>query len=536
MAIGSLGSLGAIAYDIIANDETEAGTKSAADRFSQVSSAAGAAATAIGGATVLLTDSARKTNAALGVTALSLGATGAEMRELALSTTNVTFPIEEVTATFDLLARAGMRNQEEIAATATAFDTLGDAIGLPASQVTSTLIPAFNAFNIPLENAADHTDAFTHLVRNTTVDLGDFSTTMKYLTPDLDALGLGLNDTVAIMEALADKGIQGSAATRQFRTAVTAADGDLSELYASLGITADEVGHYCDAVDAAEGMTQAFADAANEQYGRVDKLKQSWEEWTLRLGSALGPLEDVGAALAVGGPLMMGLGGLSNLLPVLSTIHIPALGGALTTLAMNPVVLIVGGIVLAAFALWELEKRFGLVSKAVDFISGRLDYFASWLRGAFQGTLGSAADTVRWFADALNLVWDGLGWAADLAWGGMVDTIRGHLNFLIGLVNTFIGLWNRIKFDVPSVDLPLVGRVGGFSVGVPTIPEIPLLAEGGIVTEPTLAMIGEAGPEAVIPFDRLGQGRNITIKIEGVDVNEVAGRIVRIIRREIGVR
>jgi len=31
------------------------------------------------------------------------------------------------------------------------------------------------------------------------------------------------------------------------------------------------------------------------------------------------------------------------------------------------------------------------------------------------------------------------------------------------------------------------------------------LAEGGIVTGPTPAMIGEAGPEAVIPLDRLNE-------------------------------
>ena len=32
------------------------------------------------------------------------------------------------------------------------------------------------------------------------------------------------------------------------------------------------------------------------------------------------------------------------------------------------------------------------------------------------------------------------------------------------------------------------------------------LASGGVVTKPTIAMIGEAGPEAVIPLSRLGMG------------------------------
>jgi phage-related minor tail protein len=37
-----------------------------------------------------------------------------------------------------------------------------------------------------------------------------------------------------------------------------------------------------------------------------------------------------------------------------------------------------------------------------------------------------------------------------------------------------------------------------------SFPKIPALADGGIVTGPTLALIGEAGPEAVVPLDRMG--------------------------------
>ena len=56
---------------------------------------------------------------------------------------------------------------------------------------------------------------------------------------------------------------------------------------------------------------------------------------------------------------------------------------------------------------------------------------------------------------------------------------------------------------MPKVKIPLVGTFGGFTVSVPKIPQIPLLAKGGIVTAPTLAMIGEAGKEAVIPLSKL---------------------------------
>jgi len=52
--------------------------------------------------------------------------------------------------------------------------------------------------------------------------------------------------------------------------------------------------------------------------------------------------------------------------------------------------------------------------------------------------------------------------------------------------------------------------------------KIPGLADGGIVRGPTLAMIGEAGPEAVVPLDRMGgMGGGVTINVHGGDPNSV---------------
>jgi hypothetical protein len=63
---------------------------------------------------------------------------------------------------------------------------------------------------------------------------------------------------------------------------------------------------------------------------------------------------------------------------------------------------------------------------------------------------------------------------------------------------------------------------GNFGMGVP------MMAEGGIVTSPTLAMVGEGrGPEAIIPLDKMssmgfgGNGGGITINVQGGDPNAV---------------
>jgi len=56
---------------------------------------------------------------------------------------------------------------------------------------------------------------------------------------------------------------------------------------------------------------------------------------------------------------------------------------------------------------------------------------------------------------------------------------------------------------------------------------IPALADGGIVTGPTLALIGEAGPEAVVPLDRYngGGGGNVTINVNGGDPQSVVNAL-----------
>jgi hypothetical protein len=47
------------------------------------------------------------------------------------------------------------------------------------------------------------------------------------------------------------------------------------------------------------------------------------------------------------------------------------------------------------------------------------------------------------------------------------------------------------------------------------------MAEGGIVTKPTIAMIGEAGTEAVIPLDRMGgMGTRVTVNVAGSVISE----------------
>lgn len=84
-------------------------------------------------------------------------------------------------------------------------------------------------------------------------------------------------------------------------------------------------------------------------------------------------------------------------------------------------------------------------------------------------------------------------------------------------INNIIGAWNGFSLTIGG------GRIAGVNLPSVTLhtPNIPYLAQGGIVTAPTLAMVGEgAGPEAVVPLDRLGDFiDNVNRRDKGVGVN-----------------
>jgi hypothetical protein len=120
-------------------------------------------------------------------------------------------------------------------------------------------------------------------------------------------------------------------------------------------------------------------------------------------------------------------------------------------------------------------------------------------------------DTVRKIVDT---VFKGMLAGGKAVFDGLTTYFSGVYNIFKTLFNAIAKLWNntigKLSFSVPDWVPGLGGK--GFDV-----PNIPMLAEGGIVTGgPMLAMIGEKGPEAVIPLNGKNGGMgNYTINITG---------------------
>lgn len=82
-------------------------------------------------------------------------------------------------------------------------------------------------------------------------------------------------------------------------------------------------------------------------------------------------------------------------------------------------------------------------------------------------------------------------------WDGMKKMFVGFVNGVIKGVNALIRGLNKIHFDLPD----WIPAIGGKSFGI-NLPEIPLLAKGGVVKQATAAVIGEDGAEAVVPLEK----------------------------------
>jgi SLT domain-containing protein len=115
------------------------------------------------------------------------------------------------------------------------------------------------------------------------------------------------------------------------------------------------------------------------------------------------------------------------------------------------------------------------------------------------GGIKSAASTV-WTAlkTGVGTLWDWIKTAFSTGvkavgkvWSGLKSTLKAPVNWVIQHIwdHGIEALWNK---------------AAGI-VHLPKLPDIPLLANGGVISRPTMAVVGEAGPEMVLPLSRPGR-------------------------------
>jgi hypothetical protein len=206
---------------------------------------------------------------------------------------------------------------------------------------------------------------------------------------------------------------------------------------------------------------------------------------------------------------------------------------------------------LAMFDIDKINLQVALSRK----LSGEDELRVKLLQKLSDGTKAAVDEAAR-YADVLKVIEDGQITTAEVEslakkWGITTAEVLLYLGVLFRSneeLRKMLALLDEInkKKTTPTIgatmfdpgyftDLgnKLVGTVGyaGMSAAEITAERykesgaarrgIPLMAEGGIVTKPTLAMIGEAGSEAVIPLDKMGSmGTTVNVNVAGSVISE----------------
>ena len=179
-------------------------------------------------------------------------------------------------------------------------------------------------------------------------------------------------------------------------------------------------------------------------------------------------------------------------------------------LAVNPII--------AAFDLIKMGVGAALTVMS-DTVSSVLTTIRSTFNTIFQSIKNIVSDVFTQIVTSVKS-----------AFTTIINYVIGAVNRLIGIINGAIGAYNKIPI----------------APDIPKIPNIPTLAQGGIVMGPTLALIGEAGPEAVVPLSQQympdflkgdGGGGGTTVINVNVDAglvsspDQVGQQIIEAIRR-----
>ena len=238
-----------------------------------------------------------------------------------------------------------------------------------------------------------------------------------------------------------------------------------------------------------------------------------------------------------------------NVISLVATAGATALGAAVAFLT-SPVTLIIAGIaaLIAVVALlithWDQVKQAG--TAALQFLQEIWAAACEWFNAIVVQPLAALFSTfwqivqnlAQLALSKLQALWGTLcGWMQRLViepltnmwtgfkdivlnlWDGIAGGVRGAVNSIIGFVNgmirgavdgvnTVIRLLNSISFEVPSLVPEIGGMTFGFDIPTVSAPQIPMLARGGVIRQPVLAMMGEyagaaTNPEIAAPESRL---------------------------------
>jgi len=446
----------------------------------------------------------------------------------------------------------------------------GRAMGEDMAGLIAATADALIAFDEPMTDAESLMDKLTVASQNSGASMKEIADKVVKFGPQLNAMGIPLDDSIALIANMEAKGIDAgkmmpglSGAMKKLADeGVTDISGALQDAITDIGNTEDDTEalakamevfgagagvQFADAIkkgafeiDGPGGLMEALANSDGALGDLAASTLTSSEKFGIMKNKVMGALEPIGAFASAAGPMLMMLPALTTLTAALSGAKV--FGTAVTwaqtaaqlalNVAMLPVTLVILAIVAAIVLIIAIIKNWDKILAAFQKVWDKFKDGIQWLRDNWSKIWDKVKTTFKTVTDKVkSLFTTAFGWIMpggslsgaleklanywSLIWNFMKDAfntvvsgLKGGVNIILSAFNALIRGANKIKIGVPK----WVPVIGGKSWSL-NIPEIPYLAKGGIVRSPTLAMVGEKGPEAVIPLGRGGAGMGVTVNI-----------------------
>lgn len=277
-------------------------------------------------------------------------------------------------------------------------------------------------------------------------------------------------------------------------------------------------------------LMPALALALEIWQGLMAGIRSAWETWGQPILAAAQKAVENLAALAANLWTTVLEPVLTRLMAAVQTLweqHLQPLWDRLTQLfgAVTEMALSWWNNVLTPFLGW-MVSTFGPLFAAVfagagDAVTGAAGVMADAVTTALRLFQGLAEFLSNVFAGDWAAAWTSVRNTVTDVWAGIRSTVRGAVNGVIGFVNGMLrgvaaginavaAALNSLSFTVPDWVPGIGGSRFGVSIGTVTAPQIPMLASGGVIRQPTLAMMGEyagagSDPEIAAPQSAIAQ-------------------------------
>ena len=434
--------------------------------------------------------------------------------EFGVSATNVVEALEA-------LVKAGLSGSEAMEALRSSL-MLSKVEGISASESANLLVSTLSQFGLSARQASLAVDALTNASKLGIGTASEYAGGLSYVGSIAHTLGLSLQETLSAL-VLVDNTQKDAVKSGRYLNAMLSdlinhsdklgfslydSSGKMLSLSAIISrlkarlsalATQEERNNYLQRVFGEQGLRAAvallnqadslkgleeemgkagttmemFGTVMDTFQGRQERVRAEWERFQIEVGEALIPaLEKLFSVFE------------AKLLPVLESEIIPIVKGPLSDALVYLVDPVLVGLI---DVLGELRVQFVAFVKGWELLGSRFVSGLGMVESTFSSVMGGIELGLELVSSSLERLYSA--WVR--VWTGIAVALKGVYERTIAPIMEGLRLMLEELKVVPALGAPRPAPPLG----------VKRYGKGGLVSEPTLALVGESGPELILPLN-----------------------------------